>query len=277
MCFACVGSGGEWTTAKVVERRAKARDRYAAKTAREQEARRAARLAAVEAERAEAEKTFQAWADEHADLVDGVSKIKGQSTLVKELRDRLEAHLPLTENQAAATLRLIAEMATATPVPEGRVTVTGTVVGRKLIETFYTYTGEVHVKITVRDDRGFKVYGTASKDIRDVERGDRVTFTAALEPSRDDDTFGFFKRPTKASILERAPKGEEEDLDLEPDVGSQAVGEVEAAVRAAPPAPAGPKVEAMAPRPPRDASMAYAASHQHDTGPGAVGLGVDRW
>jgi hypothetical protein len=52
----------------------------------------------------------------------------------------------------------------------------------------------------VKDDRGFRVYGTVPGDIIGVANGDRVRFDAAVEPSKDDPKFGFYKRPTKATI-----------------------------------------------------------------------------
>lgn len=86
------------------------------------------------------------------------------------------------------------------PVPTGRVTVTGEVIG--ISERYSDY--GVTIKLTVLDDRGFKVWVTRPRAIDDAERGDRVTFDATVEPSRDDEFFGFGKRPTKARILQAA-------------------------------------------------------------------------
>jgi hypothetical protein len=69
----------------------------------------------------------------------------------------------------------------------------------------------------VVDDRGFKTWGNAPEPFRgggvymvdeyverpEVERGDRVTFTARLKRSDKDEYFGFYSRPTKARILAR--------------------------------------------------------------------------
>lgn len=88
----------------------------------------------------------------------------------------------------------------AEPVPTGRIVVTGKVI--KLAERYSDY--GVTLKATVLDDRGFKVWVTVPRAISDVERGDRVTFDATVEPSRDDEFFGFGKRPTKARVLEAA-------------------------------------------------------------------------
>lgn len=97
----------------------------------------------------------------------------------------------------------------STPVPEGRNVVTGTILSLKDVASDYGVTE----KMVVEDERGFRVYVTVPSglhvqmgecDWRGVRRGDRVTFTATLERSKDDETFGFGKRPTKASVVEPA-------------------------------------------------------------------------
>lgn len=52
--------------------------------------------------------------------------------------------------------------------------------------------------MTVKDDRGFLVWGTIPAKISTIRKGDRVTFTASIEASDSDECFGFFKRPKKA-------------------------------------------------------------------------------
>ena len=100
------------------------------------------------------------------------------------------------------------------PVIEGKLVITGEVLTTKLQDSDFGSTW----KMLVRDDRGFKVWGTipaslqgridwddeGQKVIAGAERGDRVTFSATVERSRDDAQFGFFKRPTKASIIATA-------------------------------------------------------------------------
>ena len=88
--------------------------------------------------------------------------------------------------------------APAEAAPEGRVVVTGTVVGLKWQESQYGTT----LKWTVKDDRGFRVWSTVPSAAGEPERGDRVTFTVTLERSRDDETFAFGKRPTKVAFLD---------------------------------------------------------------------------
>jgi hypothetical protein len=127
----------------------------------------------------------------------------------------------------AAEAAKLAEQA-AHPAPSGRVAVTGEVVSAKVVEGDY---GTAY-KVLVKDDQGFKVWcslpkaqveqaieeynethpepytwgpacwllgadGTTETGIK----GRRITFTATLEPSRDDKSFAFGSRPTKGSWL----------------------------------------------------------------------------
>ncbi len=89
------------------------------------------------------------------------------------------------------------ENAKAEPVPEGRHEIGGEVISVRSKETQF---GVVR-KMVVKEDRGFRIYVTVPQSIEaDVERGSRVTLTAKLERSRDDDKFGFGSRPTGASV-----------------------------------------------------------------------------
>ena len=86
------------------------------------------------------------------------------------------------------------------PCPTGRVEITGRVLKCELRPTKFGMT----LKMAVRDDRGFTVWVTCPSAISEAERGDRVQFTATMQPSTDDPMFGFGKRPTKAKLLETA-------------------------------------------------------------------------
>lgn len=98
------------------------------------------------------------------------------------------------------------------PVPEGKQTVEGTIISLSWRDNAY---GDSVLKMTVADDRGFRVWTTAPAAIRDdVKRGDRVKFNASLTRSDDDETFGFGKRPTKAEILPSETDGDPADDDI---------------------------------------------------------------
>ena len=168
------------------------------------------------------------------------SHITERDNFVRSLADRLWNldERPYTARQLEV-LQAIAEKratrkeeAAETPAPEGRVVVTGEIVGAKVAEGDY---GTAY-KVTVKDDRGFRVYvslpkaqadeaydaydealvaagksrydfgpscwflGAQGTDEQGV-KGRRITFTAALTPSRDDVSFAFGSRPTKGAWL----------------------------------------------------------------------------
>lgn len=58
--------------------------------------------------------------------------------------------------------------------------------------------------MTVRDDRGFRVWGSVPRAISDAEAGDHITFVANITASDRDPGFGFFKRPRRAAVLTAA-------------------------------------------------------------------------
>jgi len=84
-------------------------------------------------------------------------------------------------------------------VPEGRLVITGTLLAMKWQESQYGRT----LKMLVQDDRGFRVWGTVPSSL-DANRNDRIQFTAAVTQSDRDSKFGFFKRPSKATVLSSA-------------------------------------------------------------------------
>lgn len=102
--------------------------------------------------------------------------------------------------RAARLAEEAANPAPVAPVFEGKGLVEGEVLSIKVQYGDYGST----LKMLVKDDRGFKVWGSVPAAlIKDIERGDRVAFSATVEASRDDDTFGFFKRPTKARFINK--------------------------------------------------------------------------
>lgn len=101
------------------------------------------------------------------------------------------------------------------PVPEGKQTVTGTVVSVRHEESNFGYRPKVVTKMLVVDDRGFKVWVTCPAGLRneipdhpgevtvgshDIA-GSRVSFDATLQRSDRDERFGFGSRPSKPKML----------------------------------------------------------------------------
>lgn len=91
------------------------------------------------------------------------------------------------------------------PVLTGKQIITGTVLSTKYVESQFGGS----LKMLVRDDRGFKVWGSVPRSLTQGDDGfysqlandTRVKFTATVEVSNDDPCFGFFKRPTKAEAI----------------------------------------------------------------------------
>ncbi len=99
-----------------------------------------------------------------------------------------------------------------TPLETGRREIEGEIVSAKFQMSDY---GET-MKMLVKQDDGNKVWGTVpgsvyeaslrmdrpGDDLRGRLVGLRVSFTAAVTRSNDDEHFGFFKRPTAARVVE---------------------------------------------------------------------------
>lgn len=92
-----------------------------------------------------------------------------------------------------------AERETAEAAPSGRVTIEGVVVGRKTVESDYG----PQFKMTLLMPTGWRLYCTEPSAITPA-LGDTVRLTVTVEPSTDDLTFAFGKRPSKAAITAEA-------------------------------------------------------------------------
>lgn len=128
------------------------------------------------------------------------------------LDDLKRAHIDygyLTVNQVQLALKLLDELdareakktervAAGIKVPEGRVKVTGRVVSVKVKDTQY---GPRPVML-VESPEGWRVWGTVPQAIVGIEEGENVEFTGTIKPSDQDQTFGFFSRPSKAAIID---------------------------------------------------------------------------
>ena len=114
--------------------------------------------------------------------------------------------------------RWAAETAAAPPCPTGRVLIEGVVLSAKWKTGNY---GD-SLKLTIKHDSGWKAWGSMPKSLEDAAyvdsrgeprvylmattlpeylRGRRVSFTATLSPSREDKSFGFYKRPGRDAVL----------------------------------------------------------------------------
>ena len=209
VCFQCNGVGRN--SHLVASARESARRRVAA--ARKALARAARREAEEAARAAEVEEARARYSAEHPEAVEALQALR-PGAFAESVRASFAARGYLTAAQAEVVVRMAAEQASEpepSPVIEGRIVITGMVLSVKWDPSQY---GDQVCRMTVLDDRGFKVWGTrpaalGSTSLRDeaggyqhvpaVSAGDRVTFTARVRASGDDPTFGFYSRPVKAA------------------------------------------------------------------------------
>ena len=112
-----------------------------------------------------------------------------------------DKHRVAKAEQAARQAAEEARRANASDCPTGKVTIEGEVTRLSWKSSEYGDT----LKMRVVSTEGYTVYGTVPRILEDdLEVGDRVRFSATVTPSSDDSTFGFYKRPTKSEIIERA-------------------------------------------------------------------------
>lgn len=96
-------------------------------------------------------------------------------------------------------LNEITRVASAKDVPAGKkVDVEGVVISTKEVESMYG----VSLKMLVESPDGWRVFGSVPNSV-DINKGDTITFRASeIEKSKDDPKFGFFKRPTRAKVVQ---------------------------------------------------------------------------
>lgn len=138
-------------------------------------------------------------------------EIHAKNSFVHDVLSKLNQYGSLSERQVAAVLKSLArdvetvtsKAAEATEVkgdaPEGRVTVTGTVLSTKLVEGFYGSSLKMLMKLENNSRIWLTVPSKAS-----INRGDTVTITASFELSKDDKSFAFGKRPSLVKVVPAA-------------------------------------------------------------------------
>lgn len=142
--------------------------------------------------------------------------LRADHYIVNDIRSKFRKYHSLSVKQWALVKKIAREGAeraarieedkkTAMPIPtellDGRHTFKGEILCTKEQESMYGIT----LKMLVKDERNFKVWGTAPNALWDDHSGSVkgmiVEFDATLEVSNDDETFGFYKRPTKINVI----------------------------------------------------------------------------
>lgn len=136
----------------------------------------------------------------HTILADMAGKLYQYGSLSEK---QVEFARKLVREASEKAVRKAAEQATLSPVVAGAgIVVEGKVLTVKEQENPYVRNGTIY-KMLVMDNRGFKVWGTIPSALN-ANKGDVVRFTANVEASKDDPTFGFFSRPRKSEMVTEA-------------------------------------------------------------------------
>jgi len=135
---------------------------------------------------------------------DIVGKLVQYGSLSEKQFDFLKSLLEQIENWDAIQKRREEEKAKAEDCPTGKVAIKGSVVSTKWHDDFYNG----RTVMTVKTKEGYLIWGTVPSSLLwDEEglaidlKGKDVEFNANLTPSDSDSKFGFFKRPSKAKIV----------------------------------------------------------------------------
>lgn len=127
-----------------------------------------------------------------------------------DLAAQLQSRGTLSDKQVALAFKLPADVAakakaeadrkaSGIKLVAGRREIVGTVISTKLVDSFYGST----LKMLVQEDNGCRVFGTVPVMKNDEGKldGKRVKFHAEVEVARNDEMFGFFRRPTKGEVI----------------------------------------------------------------------------
>lgn len=135
-------------------------------------------------------------------LVDMIHKLVKYGSLSDKqlayLRVLVEQCLNWKARQEELARQREAERAVAADCPEGRQEISGVLI--KVADHWSEWAQGEREVWTVKDDRGFVVWGNRPSGIYGAERKDRVSFRATLTPSDRDPKFGFYKRPSNATL-----------------------------------------------------------------------------
>lgn len=134
---------------------------------------------------------------------------------VVDIAFKMQRYGDISERQAAAVVKWTAKQreriakrkeldASRAPLPDfgtERVEVEVRIISIQPRETAFG----TSMKMLVEHADGWKLWGTCPNSLlaEDVSKGSVIAFSALIEASRDDSSFGFIKRPTKARIVER--------------------------------------------------------------------------
>ena len=165
-----------------------------------------------------------------------VAALRADHPISRDLRAQAISRGRLSEKQIELAFKLVGDVAKReekradepelAPVPKTseRIRITAKLVHQKNVDGYYGQTLKGLFLCDAGDGKAFKLWGTVPQAVADAEwayqnaHGEwptdlipAVSFTARIERSSDDESFGFFKRPTKVDVEfpERTGRGSE--------------------------------------------------------------------
>lgn len=136
-----------------------------------------------------------------------VQDVLRKGRLYGNLSDKQLAAIQKAVDQDVEKMIAAAAAPPTAPVPTGKgVAIEGVVVSVKWQDSYYGGTQKMLVVVETPEGE-FKVWGTVPSSLPNTEKGDRVSFVAEVSPSEDDKSFGFFKRPRNAQVVEEGFDG----------------------------------------------------------------------
>lgn len=147
--------------------------------------------------------------EDYPEAVKILEGYEGDNYFILDVASRFDHTGRLSPKQAAAIVRSYAKeqqeeerKEVAAPVPEGRIVIEGTVSK----EYFKEYAMSSRHVMIVESLEGWKVWGSvpSALELPSICVGDQVRFTATVERSDSDPSFGFYKRPAKAQRIKEA-------------------------------------------------------------------------
>lgn len=154
-----------------------------------------------------------------------VAALRADHDISRDLRSQVIRKGRLSERQVELAFKLVSDVAKreelkanepeAAPVPETdkRIRIVAKLVHTKVVDGYYGQSEKGLFLCDAGDGRAFKLWGSVPQAVSDArwdyerEHGEwpkdviaNVSFTARIERSRDDEAFGFFKRPTKVEV-----------------------------------------------------------------------------
>jgi len=161
---------------------------------------RAKRVKVAREKAAEVQAEAEAFVDDHPGLREA---FKVDHHIVQDIESKLFKWGSISEKQVELVIKIAKDKAAEPkrePIPtellEGRHEFVGVILGFKKKDTKW---GVVR-KMVFLDDRGFTLFGATITTEKGYDRGDRVSFYARVTVSERDNTFGFYTRPSKATV-----------------------------------------------------------------------------